>query len=123
MDSRMALSSEIEAKSPEVETPGEIPLPSVESAVAPHEAPGLLGWLSRPDVALKWGVATLALGVAVLLLRPFAMPTVVQRQPPPLPERPAARLPHQHPGTPLPAWLRSHHGVKVAHTPAPQKER
>ncbi len=103
----MALTAEIEAESPDVETPGKQTVPSMESAPAPGGTPGLLGWLSRPDVALKLSLATLILGAASLFLTPFATPRHVWRAPPPLPPRAPARRPPQRPPAPLPAWMRA----------------
>jgi hypothetical protein len=112
----MALFTEIAAKSSEPEAPGEIVLPSLESASAVCEAPGLPGWLSRPDVTLKLCVATLALGAATLFFSPLAFPTRKLSSPPPLPPRGDARRPPRLPPTPLPAWMRE---PAPTHRPAP----
>src|SRR5438128_1892234 len=120
----MAFSTDIEAKSPEVEVPAEMELPSMESAPAESGAPGLLGLLSQPSWAVKLVLAAGLIGAVAILFTPAAFPPRAWRQPPPLPPRVPARLPRRLPPTPLPEWMRaqpSRPGVgsrPTAHPPA-----
>jgi hypothetical protein len=103
----MAFVTEIEAKSPDTVAPGEMELPSLEPAPMLHGAPGLLGWLSRPVIAVKLVVATLLLGAFAFLMKPAAFPRRVWREPPPLSPRAAARRPPHLPASPLPDWMQA----------------
>ena len=62
----MALSTDIEAKSPEDAAPQEIELPSMEPVPAPHGTPGLSGLLSRSAFAIKVSLAALLLGAQMM---------------------------------------------------------
>jgi hypothetical protein len=114
----MALSSEIEAKSPDPMAPQEMKLPSMEPVPAPGGAPGLLGLLSRPVFTVKLCIATLLLGAVAILLTPAAFPPRVWRRPPLLPARAPARWPHPRVSAPVPAWMR---GLKAASPQSPTR--
>src|SRR5436309_15012182 len=101
----MALSTEIEAKSPEAMTPREMELPSMEPVPAPGGAAGLLGLLSRPVFTVQVSAAALLLGAVAVLLTPAAFPPHAWRLPPPLPPRAPARRPRHLPSAPLPRWM------------------
>lgn len=103
----MALSTEIEAKSPEDAAPQEIELPSMEPVPVKHGTPGLFGLLSRPAFALRVGLAALLLAAVAALVTPLAFPKHAVRQPPALPPRAPARRPPHLPPTPLPEWMRA----------------
>src|SRR5205823_10666517 len=103
----MALSTDIEAKSPEDAAPQEIELPSMEPVPPGRGTPGLPGLLSRPAFTVKVSLIALLLGAVTALITPLAFPPRAGRQPPPLPPRAPARRPPRLPPTPLPDWMRA----------------
>jgi hypothetical protein len=66
----VALSTKLEAKSPDSVAPAEMVLPSLESVCAARQTPGLSGWLSRPDVTLKLTLTALLPGPSLSFKAP-----------------------------------------------------